>query len=43
VRRTALFLRADDEAAAVSRAYRHLEAELAATRAELERVALRAA
>jgi hypothetical protein len=43
VRRTALFLRADDEAAAVSRAYRHLEAELAATRAELDRVALRAA
>jgi SAM-dependent methyltransferase len=43
VRRTALFLRAEDEAAVVSRAYRHLEAELAATRAELERVALRAA
>ena len=34
-RRTDLRIRADDEAAVVSRAYRALEAELAAARAEL--------
>ncbi|MEI8368013.1 MAG: methyltransferase domain-containing protein [Planctomycetia bacterium] len=42
-RRTDLRIRAEDEAAVVSRAYRALEAELAATRAELARLGARAA
>jgi SAM-dependent methyltransferase len=42
-RRTDLRLRADDEAAVVSRAYRALEAELAATRVELARLGAQAA